>query len=105
MRQAEKDLSHAKNALKDGDFEWACFASQQSAEKALKAVYDKMHSVARGDSILGLIKGLSTSYTVPEHFFHYARILSRYYIETRYPNGFPEGAPMDYFDKKWLRRQ
>lgn len=25
--------------------------------------------------------------------------MSRYYIETRYPNGFPEGAPSDYFDE------
>ncbi len=27
MRQAEKDLKHAKNALEDGDFEWSCFTT------------------------------------------------------------------------------
>ena len=39
LRQADKDLKHAKNAMEDGDYEWACFASQQAAEKALKALY------------------------------------------------------------------
>jgi len=39
LRQAEKDLRHAKNSLQSGDYEWACFAAQQSAEKALKALY------------------------------------------------------------------
>jgi HEPN domain-containing protein len=26
-------------------------------------------------------------------------VLDRYYIPTRYPNGFPAGAPMDYYDQ------
>jgi hypothetical protein len=34
MNQAERDLQHARNAKKDGDYEWACFAVQQAAEKA-----------------------------------------------------------------------
>ncbi len=38
LRQADKDLRHAKNALKDGDFEWSCFASKQAKEKTLKAL-------------------------------------------------------------------
>ncbi|MCW1300561.1 MAG: HEPN domain-containing protein [Candidatus Parvarchaeota archaeon] len=99
LRQAERDLRHAENSLRDGDYEWACFASQQAAEKALKAVYEKMNMVGRGHSILGLLKGLSFHHEVPDQFYRYARILSRYYIEARYPNGFPEGAPSDYFDE------
>ena len=38
LKQAEKDLNSARNSLGSGDYEWACFQSQQSAEKALKAV-------------------------------------------------------------------
>jgi HEPN domain-containing protein len=38
IRQAQRDLTHARNALEDGDFEWSCFACQQAAEKAVKAV-------------------------------------------------------------------
>ncbi len=99
LRQAEKDLKHAKNATEDGDYEWSCFASQQSVEKALKAVYEVMNMAVKGHSILGLLNGLVSYREVPENFYYYARILSRYYIEARYPNGFPEGAPLDYFDE------
>lgn len=100
LKQAEKDLVHARNSLKDGDYEWACFASQQSAEKGLKAVYEKMNMGVKGHSILGLLKGLEMQYEIHEALYSYARILSRYYIETRYCNGFPEGAPLDYFDER-----
>ncbi|MCM8761938.1 MAG: HEPN domain-containing protein [Candidatus Omnitrophica bacterium] len=100
LRQAEKDLRHAKNSLKCKDYEWTCFSAQQTAEKALKSVYNKKNMEAKGHSILGLLKGLEELYKIPGRFYSYARILSRYYIETRYPNGFPEGAPMDYFDKE-----
>ena len=99
LRQAERDLRHAKNALEDGDYEWSCFASQQAVEKALKAIYENRNMDVRGDSILGLLKGLSTLYDIPAEFYPYARKLTRYYIEARYPNGFPEGAPYDYFDR------
>lgn len=103
MRQADRDLRHAKNALEDGDYEWSCFASQQAAEKGLKAVYEERNQDVRGHSILGLLKGLSPSYDVPERFYSYGRVLSRYYIEARYPNGFPEGAPLDYFDEEMAK--
>lgn len=99
LKQAEADLKHAHNSVEDGDYEWACFASQQAAEKGLKAVYENMNLEVKGHSILGLLKGLTSYYKVPERFYSYGRILSRYYIETRYPNGFPEGAPSDYFDE------
>ncbi len=42
MRQAEKDLSHARRDLEDGDYEWACFSAQQAAEKAVKALYQSL---------------------------------------------------------------
>ena len=100
LRQAEKDLKHAIYSCEKEDYEWACFSSQQAAEKALKAIYNKNNIEAKGHSILGLLKGLNQLYEIPEKFFYYGRVLSRYYIETRYPNGFPEGAPMDYFDEK-----
>ena len=39
LRQAEHDLKHADLSLRNEDYEWACFASQQAAEKAVKAYY------------------------------------------------------------------
>jgi len=43
MRQAEKDLGHARRSLDGGDYEWACFSAQQAAEKAVKALYESIH--------------------------------------------------------------
>lgn len=37
-RQALHDLAHAHASRAGGDFDWACLAAQQAAEKALKAV-------------------------------------------------------------------
>lgn len=41
LRQAEADLESAGTSLRGGHFEWACFAAQQAAEKAVKAIYVK----------------------------------------------------------------
>jgi len=46
FRQAERDLTHARNSLQSSEFEWACFASHQAAEKAVKAVFQ--HRGAEG---------------------------------------------------------
>ena len=57
IKQAEKDLSSAKNSLSAGDYEWACFQSQQSAEKALKSfLYWKGYRKILTHSIFELIK-------------------------------------------------
>src|SRR5437870_2705950 len=39
MAQGERDLEVARTAAREGFHEWACFASQQAAEKALKAAH------------------------------------------------------------------
>ncbi len=100
IAQAERDLRHSENSLKLGDYEWACFSAQQAAEKSIKAIYEKTNRIAMGHSIIGLLKGLEKDFKIPENFYSYGRILTRYYIEPRYPNGFPEGIPADYFDEK-----
>ena len=51
LRQAKRDLEHARHALEDGDYEWSCFAAQQAAEKAVKAVYQKLGADAWGHSV------------------------------------------------------
>jgi len=39
MDEAEWDLEHAKNDMKSGFYNWACFSAQQASEKAVKAVF------------------------------------------------------------------
>ena len=98
FRQAEADLRHAHNSLESGDFEWSCFASHQAAEKALKAVFLKLGIDAWGHTITVLIGNLPKSVEQPaDTLVNYARVIDKFYIPTRYPNGFESGAPTDFY--------
>ncbi len=39
LAQALRDLRHAESSISLGDYERACFATHQAAEKTLEAVY------------------------------------------------------------------
>lgn len=100
MEQARRDLAMAGQARDTGFFEWACFISQQAAEKAIKAVYQKHGAVAWGHSVLDLLDGLrAASREIPSDLFRIARGLDRLYIPARYPDGFSRGKPADYFTR------
>lgn len=100
IKQARRDLERAHLDVKTKYYEWACFTSQQASEKAVKAVYQALNSSVRGHSVVKMLKGIEVQFDVPDNIKHSARILDRYYIGSRYPNGFPEGSPCDYFDEK-----
>lgn len=100
LNQAKRDLEKVKHDMEHAYYEWACFSAQQSAEKAAKALYLSLNKHVRGHSILKMLEGLEDLISVSEDLFHAARILDRYYIESRYPNGFPQGSPAEYFDAK-----
>ena len=97
FRQAEADLRHARNALKDGDHEWSCFAAQQAAEKGLKAVVQKLSGEPWGHSVTVLLGGLGERLRVAADLVEAGKRLDKHYIPTRYPNGFDAGAPTDYY--------
>lgn len=98
--QAERDLRHARNALASEDYEWSCFASQQAAEKAAKALYLHHGTEGWGHSVKKLLDGLDgIEPSVPEHLTAAAMRLDRFYIPTRYPNGFPQGVPGEFFGR------
>lgn len=102
MDQALRDLERAKLDLEHEYFEWCCFVCQQAAEKAVKAAHYARNRSARGHGILKLIQAYLETENIsgqPE-LLHHARVLDRYYIEARYPNGFPTGKPADYFDRQ-----
>ncbi len=104
IRQARRDLEHAREALADGIFEWSCFAAQQAAEKAVKAVFQRFHAEAWGHSVTGLLQKLPAPVKVPGPLLQKAKELDKHYLPTRYPNGFDQGAPMDYYTKSEARR-
>jgi HEPN domain-containing protein len=48
LAQAERDLEQAEASQREGRHEWACFAAQQAAEKAVRALH-----LARGQEACG----------------------------------------------------
>ncbi len=83
LEQAKSDLAAAKNSLKSRNFDWACFQSQQAAEKALKACcLEKFNKLRKVHDLLFLAKELQ----LPEDLLIFCIQLNRVYIETRYPH-------------------
>jgi HEPN domain-containing protein len=97
LTQARRDLELARHAAAGAFHEWACFASQQAAEKALKALVTARNGEPRGHSIVTLARALPAADAPAGELLDAARRLDRYYIPARYPNGFDRGAPRDYF--------
>jgi HEPN domain-containing protein len=79
------------------DYAWACFAAQQAAEKALKALYMRRNQIAWGHSVRLLLEQLGEE--IPESLLEAARILDKYYIGPRHPNAHPAGAPFELYTR------
>lgn len=104
LEQGERDLEKAKLDYQYNYYEWACFTAQQAAEKALKALGYYLGLDLWGHSLTGMIRLLKEEgLEIPEELINKAKLLDKYYIPTRYPNGFPSGKPADYFTEKEAR--
>jgi HEPN domain-containing protein len=77
--------------------EWAAFAAQQSAEKAVKALAESLHGAPRGHSITIMLRDLRQRCEIPEVVLEAAARLDQVYVNSRYPNGFSSGTPADHF--------
>lgn len=99
FKQAEYDWSSAEyNAV--GEFHSiACFHAQQAAEKAIKAfLISQGRRAIIGHSILFLVRE-AVEYNESYHsLLSHGRILDRYYIQTRYPDALPDGAPYESYE-------
>ncbi len=95
LRQAQRDLEQAEDSRQAGRHEWACFAAQQAAEKAVKALHLHLGQEAWGHVIAKLLSELPTP--PPEDLIEKARTLDSFYIPPRYPNSHPEGAPFEHY--------
>ena len=99
FRQGEADLRHARHACDDEDFSWAAFAAHQAAEKAIKAVFQKLHLEAWGHVLSALLQQLPDAARPSAGLIDAAKELDKHYIPTRYPNGFERGAPVDFYTR------
>jgi len=92
--QAERDLEQARSSQGEGRHEWACFAAQQSAEKAVKALHLARGQEAWGHVVARLLAELpETTGDLQEK----AKVLDNFYVPARYANGHPEGAPFEHY--------
>ncbi len=93
--QAERDLEQACSSRREERHEWACFAAQQAAEKAVKALHLALGQEAWGHMVAKLLVELPVE--VDSLMVEKGRVLDNLYVPTRYANGHPEGAPFEHF--------
>ena len=98
LASAEDELEFVRYAARGGYSAHACFAAQQAAEKAVKAVhYAAGARMVLGHSVRSLIDRLDPPVPALRAATEDARTLDLYYVPTRYPNGLPEGTPAEAF--------
>lgn len=102
--QAEGDLEHARNDLRSGFYDWACFSAQQGAEKSLKAAFQKLGADVWGHSVADLLDELAKSQRAPKELKDFALELDKAYIPTRYPNAHPSGSPRRRYTQREAER-
>jgi HEPN domain-containing protein len=102
-RQAVRDLEQARDSRAAGRHEWACFAAQQAAEKAVKALHLSLGQEAWGHVVARLLAELPEDLQVPSglpelpELIERGKVLDNAYIPARYPNSHPEGAPFEHY--------
>ncbi|MCR4419196.1 MAG: HEPN domain-containing protein [Clostridia bacterium] len=100
LTQAKDEFADADDLRRRGRFYLALFHFQQAAEKALKAyLYLRLKS-AEAFRIHSVNELARLAAELDPDFLDVlpAKMLDRYYIPTRYPNGLPGGVPSRYFD-------
>lgn len=95
LAQAERDLEQAVASREEGRHEWACFAAQQAAEKAVKALHLHFQQEAWGHVVARLLRELPVA--ADPALVEKAKVLDNFYVGTRYPNGHPEGPPFEHY--------
>jgi HEPN domain-containing protein len=95
--QAERDLAQASASRSDERHEWACFAAQQAAEKAVQALHLHSGQEAWGHVVARLLGELPVEVEVDRSLVEKAKVLDNFYVGTRYPNGHPEGPPFEHY--------
>jgi HEPN domain-containing protein len=104
MDEAVGDLEHARSDRERGFYNWACFSAQQAAEKAVKAVFQKMGAEAWGHSVADLLQELSSHHAVASELVDGALELDKVYIPARCPNTHPSGSPRQRYTEREAKR-
>lgn len=100
FKQARADFEAAQDSMKTGHYEWACFQSQQAAEKALKALY--IHRKRTSLAVHNLLN-IARSLGAPRDVVEAARELNADYVTTRYPDA-ANGVPAEQYSRGIAQR-
>ena len=100
LAQAFRDIQQATSSKSEGKYEWACFAAQQSAEKAVKALYFAIglpsETVEWNKHHLAVLLDKVPILTLKDLVQNATR-LDKLYARTRYPSDDRKGAPFEYY--------
>jgi HEPN domain-containing protein len=97
--QARHDLDQATASAEAGRYDWACFASHQAAEKAVKALHLRHGQEAWGHVVARLLSALPEAVAAPADLIDAGRILDTFYIPTRYPDSHAAGPPYEHYGR------
>jgi len=101
LSEAEWDFDTARTLHVSKKFNASAFYSQQSAEKAVKAMLYSLGEIPIGHSVRELLERFQeVSGERVENFMTLARELDRHYILSRYPNVHPSGSPHEAYDEE-----
>jgi len=99
LQQALWDLDHARLAVQEGHFEWAAFAAEQAAGKAIKALHIFLRGAVWGHDLTLLLEGLPDGRPVSKELVERAKALHKHYLNARYPTMFASGTPREHYTK------
>jgi HEPN domain-containing protein len=97
LKQALRNLDQAQDSRQADRHEWACFAAQQAAEMAVKALHLYLGQEAWGHVVAKLLRELPETVRLPDGIVDKGRVLDTFYIPPQYPNSHPEGAPFEHY--------
>ena len=69
-----------------------------------RPLYQRLGADAHGHSVTQLLAALPPNAQPADELIEAAKELDKHYIAPRYPNSYPEGAPMDFYTKAEARR-
>lgn len=92
--EADRALAGARLQADAGLHSWACFAAEQAAQLAVKALLHGLGRAPWGHDLVCLSElAVSAGIGVPAETADAARRLSRHYIPARDPDAHPGGSP------------
>jgi HEPN domain-containing protein len=97
LQQACWDLDHARAAVREGHFEWAAFAAEQAAGKALKALHIFLRGGVWSHDLPLLMESLPSEYPASPDLLARAKALHHHYLSSRFPTMHPQGTPRDHY--------